>query len=40
LHSSHGFVIVWSGDKAERITMFANVDEAHAAAERLVREQG
>jgi hypothetical protein len=39
LEDSHGFVIVWSGEKVERIAMYAEPDRARAAAERLANER-
>jgi ketosteroid isomerase-like protein len=36
----YGYVIVWTKDKISRMTVYPDIDEARAAAERLAEERG
>jgi ketosteroid isomerase-like protein len=40
VQSVYGFVFVWTGGKVARVTVYTDVDEARAAAERLAESRG
>ena len=40
VRSTYGFVFVWTDRKVARVTVYTDIDEARAAAERLAKERG